>query len=191
MRQQQLLQLQQQQLQVPQQPMVPQPTGFGYVASYHFRGPLSNLPRPSSNNPFAPPMSNPGFGQSPSPGAPSPVSFNLQGTYANGTAPSLSISPPPSSHSAPPSANPSGPKRVATRADQEHAHLANLFANRDDDGIDTFGNIGQLRYVVKKSQPNQYSCMIVQFRSTSWTCRIQSHRDARPQSIRPTATTEY
>jgi epsin len=35
--------------------------------------------------------------------------------------------------------------RGATRADQEHSHLANLFANRDD-GQDTFGNLGALRY---------------------------------------------
>lgn len=39
----------------------------------------------------------------------------------------------------------SGAGRGATRADQEHAHLANLFANRDD-GQDTFGNVGTLRY---------------------------------------------
>jgi len=35
--------------------------------------------------------------------------------------------------------------RGATRTDQEHSHLANLFANRDD-GQDTFGNLGALRY---------------------------------------------
>lgn len=130
-RQQQLFQLQQQQqLQISQQPLAPQPTGFG------------------SNNPFAPAVSTPNlsaFSQSPSPGS-APVSFNLPGTFANGTAPSLSISPPPSTQSAPPSAGPGGPKRTATRADQDHAHLANLFANREDDGIDTFGNFGQLRY---------------------------------------------
>ena len=35
--------------------------------------------------------------------------------------------------------------RAAVRSDAEHAHLANLFANRDD-GQDTFGNVGMLRY---------------------------------------------
>lgn len=34
---------------------------------------------------------------------------------------------------------------VKTRADDEHSRLANLLANRED-GIDTFGNWGNLRY---------------------------------------------
>ncbi|KAI0338127.1 ENTH-domain-containing protein [Trametopsis cervina] len=135
-RQQQLLQLQQQQQQ--QQQLVPQPTGFG------------------SNNPFAAfgsGPSNPSNGfLSPSPQPPqpstSPVSFNLQGTYGSSNGPShsssnlptqSSFSPPPQPQSAPPA------QRGPTRADQEHAHLASLFANRDD-GVDTFGNYGQLRY---------------------------------------------
>ena len=41
------------------------------------------------------------------------------------------------------------PKRSQTRADQEHAHLANLFAARDGDGVDTFGNVGALRYAAR------------------------------------------
>lgn len=32
------------------------------------------------------------------------------------------------------------------RTDDEHSYLASLFANRTEDGIDTFGNMGQLRY---------------------------------------------
>lgn len=122
MQQQQMFQQQQQQLQ-PQQSLQPMVTGFG------------------SNNPFAP-ASLPG---SPPVSAPAPVSFNLGGTYANGSAPSLSSPPPQPSLSAPPSANPSGSQRQPSRADEQHAHLANLFANRDD-GIDSFGNFGQLRY---------------------------------------------
>ena len=35
---------------------------------------------------------------------------------------------------------------VKTRADDEHSKLASLLANRED-GIDTFGNWGNLRYV--------------------------------------------
>jgi len=42
-----------------------------------------------------------------------------------------------------PSAN---PQKGPTQADKEHAHLANLIANVDD-GVDTFGNYGQLRCV--------------------------------------------
>ncbi|KAI0076686.1 ENTH-domain-containing protein, partial [Panus rudis PR-1116 ss-1] len=152
MRQQQLLQMQQQQQQqslLAQQPLMAQPTGFG------------------SNNPFAPALSLStsnlsSFSQSSSPGpqATGPVNFNLQGTYANGNTPQLSVSPPPASHSAPPQTNnansnpsPTGTRgRGPTRADQEHAHLASLFANRDD-GIDTFGNFGPLRYVLLFLRP--------------------------------------
>ncbi|OCH86916.1 ENTH-domain-containing protein [Obba rivulosa] len=140
MRQQQLLQFQQQQQQQQQQQLQyglpapqglqPQPTGFG------------------SNNPFAPVSSPPSlstsslpsFNASQSPQSSGPV-FNLQGTYAN--SPSMSTSPPPPSQSAPPQ---QGVPQVRTRVDQEHSHLASLFANRTDDGVDTFGNFGQLRY---------------------------------------------
>ncbi|TFK83247.1 ENTH-domain-containing protein [Polyporus arcularius HHB13444] len=136
MRQQQLLQLQQQQQQqqqqflMPQQPLVPQATGFG------------------SNNPFAPSlaMSTPSLPtqlSSPGPQTTSPVSFNLQGTYGQGP---TSTAPPPVSQSAPPEApRANSVPAVKTRADDEHAHLANLLANRED-GIDTFGNWGNLRY---------------------------------------------
>lgn len=111
----------------------------------------------SSNNPFAAfggGPSNPSSQfLSPSPQPPpqstSPVSFNLQGTYANSSGPSLSTSnlPPTSSFSPPPPSQSAPPtQRGATKTDQEHAHLASLFANRDD-GIDSFGNFGQLRSV--------------------------------------------
>ncbi|KAI0822130.1 hypothetical protein BC628DRAFT_1459787 [Trametes gibbosa] len=133
MRQQQLLQMQQQQQQqqqqqflMAQQPLLPQATGFG------------------SNNPFAPAMSlsTSSLPSSNGPMSASPVSFNLQGTY--GQHPQTSQSPPPISQSAPPIRQNTMPA-VKTRADDEHAKLAGLFANRED-GIDTFGNFGALRY---------------------------------------------
>ncbi|KAM5541613.1 hypothetical protein V8D89_004803 [Ganoderma adspersum] len=134
MRQQQMLQLQQQQqqqqfLMPQQQPLMPQATGFG------------------SNNPFAPSLavstSMQQHSSSPGPQTASPVSFNLQGTYGNGPS---SVSPPPMSQSAPPSAQRQNTMpAVKTRADDEHSKLANLLAARED-GIDTFGNWGNLRY---------------------------------------------
>ncbi|KAH9923803.1 hypothetical protein B0H21DRAFT_826817 [Amylocystis lapponica] len=133
LRQQQLMQYQQQQQQQQMlsspQGLMAQPTGFG------------------SNNPFAPASASPLSlstsslpTSSPAPQSAGP-SFNLQGTYANGT----SASPPPQQHSPAPPASRQGTVQVKTRTDQEHAHLASLFANRDD-GTDTFGNFGQLRY---------------------------------------------
>lgn len=153
MRQQQMLQLQQQQqqqqfLMPQQQPLMPQATGFGYVIEgiRHNRG--SSNPCGSSNNPFAPSLavstSLQQHSSSPGPQTASPVSFNLQGTYSNGP---TSISPPPLSQSAPPSAQRQNTMpAVKTRADDEHSRLANLLANRED-GIDTFGNWGNLRCV--------------------------------------------
>ncbi|TFK68914.1 ENTH-domain-containing protein [Pluteus cervinus] len=138
MRQQmQLQQMQQQQQQqqsqslfIPQQ-LVPQPTGFG------------------SNNPFAPASASAFAG---SPGLtqkPSVPSFNLQGTYEShdpSHLSSLSSSPrPPTSTTPTPSA--SRPIQVKTKKElgENEQHLASLFANRDD-GMDTFGNVGALRY---------------------------------------------
>jgi epsin len=104
----------------------------------------------SSNNPFAP-IASPVSASSGTPvnGISGP-SFNLQGTYTNATAPSYNSSPAPSQA---PASTPSPSIGASTgsgtgrptRADQEHSHLADLFANRDD-GQDTFGNIGLLRY---------------------------------------------
>ncbi|GJE94092.1 ENTH-domain-containing protein [Phanerochaete sordida] len=133
-RQQQLLQFQQQQQQ--QQPLVPAVTGF------------------ASNNPFAPATSpSPMSPASPPLSAPQPsVQFNLGGTYSNGTQPSYSssVSPQPphpqQSLSAPPSAAPRPGSQGPTRADEQHSQLASLFAQRTDDGVDSFGNVGQLRY---------------------------------------------
>ncbi|KAH0835698.1 hypothetical protein J3R83DRAFT_9488 [Lanmaoa asiatica] len=131
LRQQQALQAQQQ-----AQQLFAQPTGFG------------------SNNPFAPAFSpSPVSHTSPPPvnGTGLGPSFNLQGTYANSTAPSYGSTPSPaptsSSSQLKQEGSPysGGAGRGATRADEDHAHLANLFANRDD-GQDTFGNVGTLRY---------------------------------------------
>ena len=131
--QQQLLyqqQLAQQQQFTPQpQALAPQPTGFG------------------SNNPFAP---TPSFSQSPPPvpSLPSTSSgidnFSLPSTYAHSPAPQTSSTSASSVSPAPPSAP--SPASRPTRSDGEHAHLANLLANRED-GLDTFGNIGNLRCV--------------------------------------------
>ncbi|KAG8215842.1 hypothetical protein J3R82DRAFT_7785 [Butyriboletus roseoflavus] len=129
LRQQQALQAQQQ-----AQQLFAQPTGFG------------------SNNPFAPTFSpSPASHTSPPSTNGTGPSFNLQGTYANSTAPSYGSTPSPAPTSTSSQSRPEGPSytggagRGAARADQEHAHLANLFANRDD-GQDTFGNVGALRY---------------------------------------------
>lgn len=126
MRQQMLQQQQQQQQQqfLQQQQLMAQPTGFG------------------TNNPFAA-----GFGTQ-SPQLPQNNSFqnnfNLPGTFANqgnqNPTPQLTISSP-----SVPTPGPSSAPARQTRADQENAHLANLLANRDD-GMDTFGNTGALRY---------------------------------------------
>ncbi|KAG5640493.1 hypothetical protein DXG03_008328 [Asterophora parasitica] len=139
MRQQQMLQMQQQQnsLFIPQQ-LTAQPTGFG------------------SNNPFAPsPSSTPSF----SPPQSHTPSFNLGGTYDNHSdahLSSLSASSPVPSSSFNPYSNQNqgqnqqgGQKTFQVKTKKElgenEAHLASLFANRDD-GTDTFGNFGALRY---------------------------------------------
>ncbi|KAL1711676.1 hypothetical protein EV715DRAFT_259962 [Schizophyllum commune] len=122
LRQQMLLQ-QQQQAQQQQPFLMAHPTGMG------------------SNNPFAPSPS----AQSPPPSNTlSPPSFNLQGTYDNNSQPpsfgGMSPSPGPS-----PSPQPGGQGIKVKTRENENERLATLFANRDD-GQDTFGNVGALRY---------------------------------------------
>ncbi|KAF7760704.1 hypothetical protein Agabi119p4_10113 [Agaricus bisporus var. burnettii] len=133
MRQQQMLQMQQQQQQqnlFAQQQLAPQPTGFG------------------SNNPFAPTTS---LGSTPaqSPVTQNPPSFNLSGTYDSHSPANLSTlsSPEPSRSPQPYNGGPAKPINVRTKKElgENEAHLADLFANRDD-GQDTFGNIGALRF---------------------------------------------
>ncbi|TFK38529.1 hypothetical protein BDQ12DRAFT_666234 [Crucibulum laeve] len=127
MRQQQLIQMQQQQAQqqqqnlfAQQQPLMAQPTGFG------------------NNNPFAPASPSPSSFNPPQPS--NQPSFNLQGTYDGNHTPVHNLSTTPT---------PGGQRPINVKTKKElgenEAHLANLFANRDD-GQDTFGNIGALRY---------------------------------------------
>ncbi|KAG6841521.1 hypothetical protein C0991_010135 [Blastosporella zonata] len=130
MRQQQLIHMQQQQQQQQQnlfvQHLAPQPTGFG------------------SNNPFAP---SPSTTPSLSPPQSQSPSFNLGGTYdthSMGGLSSLSSSPQPPTN---PYSTPSPqqkPFAVKPKPNENEA-LANAFANRDD-GTDSFGNFGALRY---------------------------------------------
>jgi len=110
-----------------QQQLIPQPTGFG------------------SNNPFAPtqqqaPPPLPSF----SPSSQPPPVFNLPGTYDGGSPqPSFQSSSPSPQAQTPPT---QGGSRFKVKVnDGENTHLASLFANRDD-GQDTFGNTGALRY---------------------------------------------
>jgi len=57
----------------------------------------------------------------------------------------MSPSPRPSPASQAANLPKANPQKGPTQADKEHSHLANLIANADD-GVDTFGNYGQLRY---------------------------------------------
>lgn len=105
----------------------------------------------SSNNPFAPSISPASVSPAPSGanGTSNGPVFNLQGTFSNSSAPSYTSTPPPASTSSTPSRADTASTGIAgkgpTRVDQEHSHLATLLANRDD-GQDTFGNVGMLRY---------------------------------------------
>jgi epsin len=112
----------------------------------------------SSNNPFAITTSP----ASPVPLPQQPVqsslsNFSLPSTYeSHEPPPRRDYTTPPQSQSQPapaPSPRPT-PQRSQTRADQEHAHLASLFAARDGDGVDTFGNVGALRYAARSLFPN-------------------------------------
>ncbi|TRM66582.1 hypothetical protein BD626DRAFT_425996 [Schizophyllum amplum] len=133
LRQQQMMQQQQHQSNF----LMAQPTGLG------------------SNNPFAAPS------PSPSQSSPSPLpslnslnapSFNLPGTYDNRNNPPSfgssstagSLSPASSASPRSLSPQPQGILKVKTK-DNENERLAHLLANRDD-GQDTFGNMGLLRY---------------------------------------------
>ena len=130
--------------------LVPQPTAFGFGVCNLLSSKCTHISRNSSNNPFAA-ASSPAPPPVPSPQQPaqSPLSsFSLPSTYESHT-------PPPRQHYSPsprpvpvPSPN-SAPLRGPTRTDEEHAHLASLFAARDGDGVDTFGNVGALRYAMR------------------------------------------
>ncbi|KZT02072.1 ENTH-domain-containing protein [Laetiporus sulphureus 93-53] len=118
MRQQQLLAQQQ------QAALLPQPTAV----------------RIGSNNPFAssvPPRDSVSAGPQLQQTT-GTVSFNLTGTYANRE--NTASAPLPSLQQRSYTGRP-------TRTDQQHSRLADLFANRGEDGVDTFGNVGQLRFM--------------------------------------------
>ena len=120
MRQQQYLQQQQQMQQ--QQALMSQPTGY------------------RSNNPFAPSTSllgsnNPGTGF----GTPTP-----QASSSFIPVPTVQPQQPePQQQQAPKPFQPPAPKPA--RDDGQHAGLANLLARGREDGMDTFGNTGNLR----------------------------------------------
>jgi len=142
--QQQHLQQQQQQqmfLQPQANPLAAQPTGFGSNNPFAPTQPVSS-PSPT---PFTPPQQNPMPG------------FNLPGTFENRRN-GVSPSPGPSPASQATNLPKTNPQNGPTRADKEHAHLANLIANADD-GVDTFGNYGQLRYgaTTNKTGTNPFS----------------------------------
>ena len=143
--------------------LAPQPTAFGFVpSSFLSFGHTSDdlICVNSSNNPFAITTSSASPVSSPQQPVQSSLSnFSLPSTYESHEPPSrqdFSTSPQPQPQPAPvPSPRPT-PQRSQTRADQEHAHLANLFAARDGDGVDTFGNIGALRYATRASFLTSY-----------------------------------
>ena len=118
----------------------------------------------SSNNPFAVTTSPSSPVSSPQQPVQSSLSnFSLPSTYESHEPPpprDYATTPQPQPRPAPaPSPQPT-PKRSQTRADEEHAHLASLFAAREGDGIDTFGNVGALRYATRFLQT---SYMLMQF----------------------------
>ncbi|KAI0658276.1 hypothetical protein C8Q70DRAFT_994243 [Cubamyces menziesii] len=126
------------------QPLVPQQTSFG------------------SNNPFLAPPSPPVSPKSSTllpqrPSTTEPVSFNLPGTYDGRPRPKFdreaerdreresAASAPPRALLQPFSTGSEPPRRLG--GEREHARLADLFANYTGDGVDTFGNTGQLRFL--------------------------------------------
>ena len=97
-----------------------------------------------SNNPFAfatqsqsPPLASTSSAATTS----SFDAFSLPSTFANSQISTPATSVAASNHSASPAP---APAMRPARSDGEHAHLANLLANRED-GLDTFGNVGTLR----------------------------------------------
>ncbi|PCH34365.1 ENTH-domain-containing protein [Wolfiporia cocos MD-104 SS10] len=124
--------LRQQQLQQQMQPIVPQPTSIRIGSNNPFAAALAS---PSSPFPRAAASAGPQLQQSSS-----GVEFNITGTYANRDNTS---SAPPSSYQQPAVTG----TRSTSWPEQQHAHLASLFANRTDDGVDTFGNVGSLRFI--------------------------------------------
>ncbi|KAI0370126.1 ENTH-domain-containing protein [Pilatotrama ljubarskyi] len=153
----------------PQAPLAPFQTGYQPVSS-----PLPPQHTSiGSNNPFLAPPSPPTSPTSstllPQRASSAEPQFNLAGTYEGRPRPSLSTLSSPSriqaqertegSASAPPappeqpllqpfSTGSEPPRKLGAAAgDRDHARLASLFANYTGDGVDTFGNTGQLRFL--------------------------------------------
>ncbi|EIW77759.1 ENTH-domain-containing protein [Coniophora puteana RWD-64-598 SS2] len=139
--------------QQPQMSLAPQPTGFGsnnpFAPAQQSSPPIPAFPTFSTGS-TGPPN---GYSQSPQ-GPFGAFGNNIASPTPNFGASSGSPPPPTNGSGWNPNANASpGPgsrmgattPRAAVRSDSEHAHLANIFANRDD-GQDTFGNVGALRY---------------------------------------------
>jgi len=153
--------MQQAQLQAQQEEWMRQQAALQAQAqAQHLIMPQPTSTRIGSNNPFAAPQSAPPsqqtFSSSPSPTG--PVSFNLTGTYANRDSLFLrdSARSPPiherraASEAGTSAAGPGG-RPVRTGADDQHARLASLFASRGEDGVDTFGNVGNLRFAATEA----------------------------------------
>ncbi|CAE6477805.1 unnamed protein product [Rhizoctonia solani] len=117
--QQQFMMQQQQQMQM-QSPLMAQPTGYG------------------SNNPFA--MMGGGAPQSPPVQTPAPS----MSPFPSISSPSIAQHSPSPQPSLTPSNSMANARRTPAN-DGANSHLANLLANRED-GMDTFGNMGQLRF---------------------------------------------
>jgi hypothetical protein len=111
----------------------------------------------SSNNPFAVTASSAPPVPSPQPPQQASLSnFSLPSTYeSHEPSPRQDFATP--SQPAPAPSPQSAVKRRQTHTDQDHAHLASLFAAHDGEGVDTFGNVGALRYATHFL----FSCLVL------------------------------
>ena len=114
---------QQMMMQQQQQSLFAQPTGYGSNNPFA-PGVQQSTPQPAQQQSFSPPSSSflPVPTVTPQPSAPQP---NPQPQVSQ--SPAKSFSPPKPAN------------------DGQHAHLAGLLARGREDGLDTFGNIGNLR----------------------------------------------
>ncbi|OSD01126.1 ENTH-domain-containing protein [Trametes coccinea BRFM310] len=131
-------------------PLVPLQTGFPQAAPQPLVPQTTSI---GSNNPFIAPPSPPVSPTSSTllpqrASTTEPVSFNLSGTYDNRPRPrerESAASAPPRALLQPFSTGSEPPRRLG--GERDHARLASLFANYTGDGVDTFGNTGQLRFL--------------------------------------------
>ncbi|GAA5896437.1 epsin [Sporobolomyces salmoneus] len=130
MRQQQMLYAQQLAQQQQSQPIQPQMTGFG------------------ANNPFAAFASS---SSSPAPPTPQPV----QQASSPAPAPMREPSPPPPTMMQQPQRTGGGGPRFRADGDSKHGDLARMLAGGREDGLDTFGNVGNSRVPVWQQKTGQ------------------------------------